>query len=428
MKEDWTKHFARLAARHRSKAPDGLLEDVRKEMARRGLSVERPRKGTTVPMWGYRRTAAAVAAAALAIAVTFTWKTVQKHDDASMQTALNNVSAKAGGQASRQAETASASPDGSVPSPANYTYGSRLPASVPDEETAEPNCRPAEDNGETTNEENTRMAQNEQERMAQNEQTRLAQNGQTRMTQGKQAQQPRKQHRQTANYNDGHEAYETTINQRHGTSLTLGAFYGAGSSTGGTGGPGYGVMSDPIADNAIYAMVLAFDRQPIKTEAHHSMPIRAGVSVAWQLSPRWSVQTGVTYSYLSSDITDDYVNYSVGRKQRLHYLGLPLTASCNVVGNSHWTAYLTAGGMVEKLVKGQSKDNSGEVSRISERRLQWSVRAAAGAAFHVTPGVSIYAEPGVSHYFNNHSGVVNVYKDRPTAFTLDMGVRVSVGK
>lgn len=408
MKEDWTKHFAKLAAGRRSKAPDGLLDDVRKEMARRGLSVERPRKGATVPMWGYRRTAVAVAAAALAIAVTFTWKEVRKHTDASMQTALNNVSAKAGSQA----ETASASPDGNVPSPANYTYGSGLPASASDEETAEPNRRLAEDNGDATSEENTRLAQNEQERMAQ----------------GKQAQQPQKQHRQTANSNDGHEAYETATNQRHGTSLTLGAFYGAGSSTGGTGGPGYGVMSDPIADNAIYAMVLAFDRQPIKTEAHHSMPVRAGVSVAWQLSPRWSVQTGVTYSYLSSDITDDYVNYSVGRKQRLHYLGLPLTASCNVVGNSHWTAYLTAGGMVEKLVKGQSKDNSGEVSRISERRLQWSVRAAAGAAFHVTPGVSIYAEPGVSHYFNNHSGVLNVYKDRPTTFTLDMGVRVNVGK
>ena len=37
-----------------------------------------------------------------------------------------------------------------------------------------------------------------------------------------------------------------------------------------------------------------------------------------------------------------------------------------------------------------------------------------------------YGEPGVSYYFNNHSSVINVYKDRPTSFSLNVGVRYTV--
>lgn len=151
--------------------------------------------------------------------------------------------------------------------------------------------------------------------------------------------------------------------------------------------------------------------------------------MAYHLSPRWGVQTGLTYSYLSSDITTTYVSNTVVTKQHLHYLGIPLTASYTIVGNEHWKAYIMAGGMAEKLIKGQATDNySDHTSNISEHRLQWSVKAAAGASYHVTPLLSIYVEPGVSHYFDNHSGVVNVYKNRPTTFTLDMGVRMDINK
>ena len=106
---------------------------------------------------------------------------------------------------------------------------------------------------------------------------------------------------------------------------------------------------------------------------------------------------GLTYSYLASDITTTYINRTEETKQRLHYLGLPLTASYTVVGNEHWSAYLTAGGMAEKLVKGQRKnDATNSVSSVSEHRLQWSVKAAAGAAYRFTPQLSIYVEPEVS--------------------------------
>ena len=102
MKEDWTKHIAKLAAEHRSKAPDGLLDDVRKEMARRGLHIDQTQQQPvvpglaskpetqqkpTVPLWNYRRTAVAAAAVALAIAVPFTWKFLQHTSNTQTQIA-----------------------------------------------------------------------------------------------------------------------------------------------------------------------------------------------------------------------------------------------------------------------------------------------------------------------------------------------------
>ena len=51
---------------------------------------------------------------------------------------------------------------------------------------------------------------------------------------------------------------------------------------------------------------------------------------------------------------------------------------------------------------------------------------AIGGAYHFTPSLSVYVEPGVSYYFDNHSNVMNVYKDRPTSFSLNVGLRITI--
>ena len=41
--------------------------------------------------------------------------------------------------------------------------------------------------------------------------------------------------------------------------------------------------------------------------------------------------------------------------------------------------------------------------------------------------LGIYIEPGVKHYFNNHSRVRNFFKDKPNNFNLQFGLRLNVG-
>lgn len=181
------------------------------------------------------------------------------------------------------------------------------------------------------------------------------------------------------------------------------------------------VMSNGVSKNGLVAV----DRKQMK--AHHAQPVKVGISVGYSLTDRWAVNTGVTYSYLSSDFTADG---EPKQTQKLHYVGIPLSASYSLLKSRKAEVYVTAGGEVEKLVKGTvSSENSLSENRnekVKEHRPQFSAKAALGGAYHFTPALSVYAEPGVSYYFDNHSSVINVYKDRSTSFSLNVGVRYTV--
>ena len=479
MKEDWTKHIAKLAAEHRSKAPDGLVDDVRKEMARRGLHIDQTQQQPvvpglaskpetqqkpTVPLWGYRRTAVAAAAVALAIAVPFTWKFLQHTSNTQTQIADSRLQHTADAQtqiadhrphpaadAQGQLLPSAAMDAASVDAQGNADTGlqeqrvaksgrQQLAAGIDEHQSIEVSEQPLTAMTETppasstSSSESSAVSSSESSAVSSASSKATGSSANAGSSVGSTSpvvnSKPQQQ-RPTTTYQrnpDPFDAYDVADNRSQGASFSLGAFYGAGGSSNlGGNALAMGYASDAVSEYS--GMVLGYANEPLTVDAHHNMPIRGGLSVAYQLSSKWSVQMGLTYSYLASDITTTYINRTEETKQRLHYLGLPLTASYTVVGNDHWSAYLTAGGMAEKLVKGQRKnDATNSVSSVSEHRLQWAVKAAAGAAYRFTPQLSIYVEPGVSHYFDNHSGVVNVYKDRPTTFTLDMGVRVNVNK
>ena len=67
-----------------------------------------------------------------------------------------------------------------------------------------------------------------------------------------------------------------------------------------------------------------------------------------------------------------------------------------------------------------------ENSTLSEKRMQWSMQGAAGMEYDITPSLGIYIEPGVSHHFDNHSDIQNIYKDKPWNFSLNLGFRLNL--
>lgn len=161
----------------------------------------------------------------------------------------------------------------------------------------------------------------------------------------------------------------------------------------------------------------------------HDLPIKVGASLRYNIDDRWSVVAGVNYSYLHSTFTADNIPDHKGT-QKLHYIGIPLAASYNIWKNDKVKLYVTAGGTAEKLLKGSMNEKrpSGETKNTSlnEKRLQWSVQGAAGMEYNITPTLGIYLEPGVSHHFNNHSDIQNIYKDKPWNFNLNFGFRLNI--
>lgn len=169
------------------------------------------------------------------------------------------------------------------------------------------------------------------------------------------------------------------------------------------------------------------------TKSDYSQPVKFGVSLGYRLTDRWSVRTGVDYSYLSSNTVTTTGQIETKTHRQLHYIGVPVSASYTLWRKRNAHVYLTGGGEVEKLVKGSSlkSDNSGQAavhSDVKESRPQFSVNAAVGAEYSFLRCVSVYAEPGTSYYFDNKSAVDNIYKDKKLNFSFNVGLRLNIGK
>lgn len=173
-----------------------------------------------------------------------------------------------------------------------------------------------------------------------------------------------------------------------------------------------------------------------KTEYDHHLPIRIGLSVAYALTDRLSISSGLTYTRLSSDIKDASRESKYIGEQRLHYVGIPVNVSYKVASSRWISLYGTAGVLAEKCVSGTTDEGYVENNTmkytnthdISSKPLQMSVNAGVGIQFDFIDNVGIYAEPGLSYYFDDGSALQTIYKEKPLNFNLNVGVRFKLSK
>ena len=150
----------------------------------------------------------------------------------------------------------------------------------------------------------------------------------------------------------------------------------------------------------------------------HKQPLSFGLSVRKALPKNFSVETGVTYTMLSSEIT--YENSSEKTDQKLHYIGIPVRANWSFVNDKRFTVYVSAGGAIEKCVYGKVGSEKETVKPV-----QLSVMGAVGAQYNISNRVGIYVEPGVSYFFDDGSPIETIRKENPTNFTLQAGIRLT---
>ncbi len=223
-------------------------------------------------------------------------------------------------------------------------------------------------------------------------------------------------------------------------SVSTGAMGGLGASGTTTAYGDHLVLSSPgVADTKDSPML---DMNTInrdietKTEYEHHLPIRIGLSVAYALTDRMSISSGLTYTRLSSDIKDASRESKYIGEQRLHYVGIPVNVSYKVASSRWISLYGTAGVLAEKCVSGTTDEGYVENNTmkytnthdISSKPLQMSVNAGVGIQFDFIDNVGIYAEPGLSYYFDDGSELQTIYKEKPLNFNLNVGVRFKLSK
>lgn len=249
-------------------------------------------------------------------------------------------------------------------------------------------------------------------------------------------------------YRDGNNdrlmAHNSTANNEGSVSVGL---YGAnfmpvGGASNGSGASfmPMNMINDPVLNKEVLLMSVPLRNAGIdgsdgnEVRVKHRQPIRVGMSVRFKLTGRLALESGLSYSYLSTDIasSDDKSGYKT--EQKLHYVGVPLNVNYNIWQNDYFDVYVSAGGTAEFCVSGKSSTeyvSGNSVIRrteadVRDKRPQWSVNASAGAQYNFNNLMGVYVEPGVSYYFNNGSNVSTIYKDKPFNFNLNVGLRFTI--
>lgn len=177
-------------------------------------------------------------------------------------------------------------------------------------------------------------------------------------------------------------------------------------------------------DRSMESLSFNAGESAILSDEKHYRPIRLGVSLRYAFNDRLSLESGLTYNILKSEFT--YTGASTDEVlQTLNYVGVPLQFSCRLFDAGNFSFYAAAGGLAEKMIRGTSKSGV-ESESIAIKPLQFSVDASLGAEYRIGERLSIYAEPEVSRYFDNGSGVKSYYTDRPVSFNLNIGLRIDL--
>ena len=163
-------------------------------------------------------------------------------------------------------------------------------------------------------------------------------------------------------------------------------------------------------------------------------PVTLSMYVSKNISPRWAIETGISYTMLYSEETWMAENKTFRNKIslyndiKLHYLGIPMKASYFLIKKDRLFMYLSGGGMIEKSISGKAYTVSDDEkinknTNIKIRELQYSVTGGVGIGVKVFRPVSLFVEPGVTYYFDDGSGIMTIRKDKPFNFNIQGGLK-----
>ena len=160
---------------------------------------------------------------------------------------------------------------------------------------------------------------------------------------------------------------------------------------------------------------------------HHDHPISFGLTVSYPLTNRWTLSTGLVYTRLNSQFVNVLSGTLITTDQRLDYLGVPLNVQYHVLKGKGWKAYATAGAQIDWNIRAKRNTEGVDVNARNDYP-QWSLAGGIGIEYDIIPLVGIYAEPGLRYYLKNDSKVDNFFKDQPFNWTLQIGIRLNLGK
>ena len=161
---------------------------------------------------------------------------------------------------------------------------------------------------------------------------------------------------------------------------------------------------------------LSLETFPIR----HFLPLSFGLEISYFPSSRMALTSGLDLSIYNSVHTLP----SLGEmRQRVHYLGIPLKAEWIAWQAGRFSAWLGAGGKVDRCIRARINDQA-----VQDNTFHWSVIADASLQFALTEHLGLYVQPEVSwylKYLQPTKPVLQTYRTaHPFMFTVGAGLRI----
>ncbi len=156
------------------------------------------------------------------------------------------------------------------------------------------------------------------------------------------------------------------------------------------------------------------------TSISHKMPLSYSLNIAKRLGDRWSIESGVDYTRLSSTLTMSHTPDPF--EQVVQFVGVPLRVNYDILSLGRFSLYAGAGGELERCV-------SAKLNSLDYSEVPWhtSAEAALGAQYNITNWLGAYVEPQAQYYFTK-SRLTTIRTDSKLNFNLQFGLRFVVGK
>ena len=166
--------------------------------------------------------------------------------------------------------------------------------------------------------------------------------------------------------------------------------------------------------------------------AQHYRPKTFGLSINKQLSPKWILGTGITYTKLKSEFESEYHKARLVKTQKIDYVGIPLRLTYRIWSKGRFNAYTTGGVTFEMPVHGSldkkyiiTSDSSYTLKSDIKAHYQWSMNLGIGVQYKLFKPFSLYLEPNMFYYFRN-SGSLETYRtEHPFIITVPFGLRLT---
>ena len=164
--------------------------------------------------------------------------------------------------------------------------------------------------------------------------------------------------------------------------------------------------------------------------SHHQMPVTWSLALKYRLNHRFGLESGFSYSRLTSDFEMGGDGNTIREQQTIHYLGIPMKGIYNIYEGKRWGIYGSVGLTTEIPI--HSTLNSyfhvnglyeGSDKTTIRSTWQFSTTLGLGLQFHLTPNIGFFVEPSLQYYIPMKTDIETYRTEHPFTFFLPLGIR-----